>query len=73
MRMTARVRATLANLVTRVLDKGHDQYCPCGALESEPVNETVPTRVVLPGNYDQNREATQEWERNTGPADRGAL
>jgi hypothetical protein len=45
--MMARVRATLRNLVTRVLDKGHDRYCPCGTL-SDVEPDTVATRIVVP-------------------------
>lgn len=57
MRILARVRATLKNILWALENKTHDRYCPCGALSSEPVEDTVPTRLV-PDEYDQNREAT---------------
>jgi hypothetical protein len=70
--MMARVIATLRNLLGWAENKAHERYCPCGALSSEPVGDTVATRLV-PEEYDQNREAAAPWEDNVGPADRGAL
>lgn len=56
-RVIATLRGKLRNLVVKAENKAHDHYCPCGALSSEPVADTVPTQVVLE-QYDQNREAT---------------
>lgn len=57
--MMARALATLRRWL-------HNRSCPCGSFpEWEEPPDTVAQRVIL--------SEGEEWERNVGPSDRGAL